>query len=52
MCAMKEVPLVPNDSRSSKSIKQFELEINLLGSLEHPNIVQHYTSDSQEGALS
>lgn len=48
MCAMKEVPLVPDDSRSLESIKQLEQEINLLSGLEHPNIVQYYGSETVE----
>jgi len=48
MCAMKEVPLVPDDSKSSESIKQLEQEINLLSGLEHPNIVQYYGSETVE----
>lgn len=48
MCAMKEVPLVPDDSRSSESIKQLEQEINLLSGLEHPNIVQYHGSETVE----
>lgn len=48
MCAMKEVPLVPDDSRSSESIKQLEQEINLLSQLEHPNIVQYHGSETVE----
>eukprot|EP01018_Ginkgo_biloba_P013852 Gb_04924 [translate_table: standard] len=45
MCAMKEVPLIPGDSKSSESIKQLEQEIDLLSRLKHPNIVQYYGSE-------
>lgn len=51
MCAMKEVPLVPDDSRSSESIKQLEQEINLLSRLEHPNIVQYFGSEILEDSF-
>ncbi|XP_057837743.2 mitogen-activated protein kinase kinase kinase 5 [Cryptomeria japonica] len=51
MCAMKEVPLIPDDPKSSESIKQLEQEINLLSQLKHPNIVQYYGSETLEDAF-
>lgn len=51
MCAMKEVPLITDDSKSSESIKQLEQEINLLSQLKHPNIVQYYGSETLEDAF-
>uniref|UniRef100_A0A0C9S3I4 mitogen-activated protein kinase kinase kinase n=1 Tax=Wollemia nobilis TaxID=56998 RepID=A0A0C9S3I4_9CONI len=51
MCAMKEVRLIPGDSKSTESIKQLEQEINLLSRLEHPNIVQYYGSETLEDAF-
>ncbi|KAH9298865.1 hypothetical protein KI387_030547, partial [Taxus chinensis] len=51
MCAMKEVPLIPDDSQSSESIKQLGQEINLLSRLKHHNIVQYYGSETLEDRL-
>uniref|UniRef100_A0A0C9QM28 mitogen-activated protein kinase kinase kinase n=1 Tax=Wollemia nobilis TaxID=56998 RepID=A0A0C9QM28_9CONI len=51
MCAMKEVPHIPDDSQSSESIKHLGQEINLLSQLKHPNIVQYYGSETLEDRL-
>ncbi|KDP38401.1 hypothetical protein JCGZ_04326 [Jatropha curcas] len=42
LCAMKEVDIIPDDSKSAECIKQLEQEIRLLQHLKHPNIVQYY----------
>lgn len=46
MCAMKEVTLFSDDSKSEESTKQLEQEIALLSRLHHPNIVQYYGSET------
>ncbi|KAK1405733.1 Protein kinase domain-containing protein [Heracleum sosnowskyi] len=45
MCAMKEVDVIPSDSKSAECIKQLEQEIRVLQQLDHPNIVQYLGSD-------
>ncbi|XP_015572286.2 mitogen-activated protein kinase kinase kinase 5 isoform X1 [Ricinus communis] len=45
LCAMKEVDIIPGDSKSVECIKQLEQEIRLLQHLEHPNIVQYYSCE-------
>ncbi|KAK3025229.1 hypothetical protein RJ639_044577, partial [Escallonia herrerae] len=47
-CAMKEVDIIPDDSKSTECIKQLEQEIKVLQNLEHPNIVQYYGSEVVE----
>ncbi|URE00847.1 hypothetical protein MUK42_21078 [Musa troglodytarum] len=42
MCAMKEVTLFMDDSKSKESAKHLRQEISLLSRLRHPNIVQYY----------
>ncbi|KAG9146267.1 hypothetical protein Leryth_007967 [Lithospermum erythrorhizon] len=45
MCAMKEVALVSDDSKSKESAKQLAQEISTLSRLRHRNIVQYYGSE-------
>ncbi|OIT03817.1 PREDICTED: mitogen-activated protein kinase kinase kinase YODA-like isoform X2 [Nicotiana attenuata] len=45
MCAMKEVTLFSDDSKSKESAKQLAQEVALLSRLRHPNIVQYYGSE-------
>ncbi|XP_009627909.1 mitogen-activated protein kinase kinase kinase YODA-like isoform X2 [Nicotiana tomentosiformis] len=45
MCAMKEVTLFTDDSKSKESAKQLAQEVALLSRLRHPNIVQYYGSE-------
>ncbi|KAL3813594.1 hypothetical protein ACJIZ3_014862 [Penstemon smallii] len=45
LCAMKEVEILPDDSKSAESIRQLEQEIKVLRHLKHPNIVQYYGSE-------
>ncbi|GAA0147972.1 non-receptor serine/threonine protein kinase [Lithospermum erythrorhizon] len=45
MCAMKEVTLFADDSKSKESAKQLAQEIAMLSRLRHPNIVQYYGSE-------
>ncbi|XP_027092103.1 mitogen-activated protein kinase kinase kinase 5-like isoform X1 [Coffea arabica] len=48
LCAMKEVDLVPDDSKAQECIKQLEQEIKVLRQFKHPNIVQYYGSGTIE----
>ncbi|XP_020580434.1 mitogen-activated protein kinase kinase kinase 3 [Phalaenopsis equestris] len=52
MCAIKEVPVISDDSNSKESLKQLNQEINLLCQLSHPNIVQYYGSELADDTLS
>ncbi|XP_073115869.1 mitogen-activated protein kinase kinase kinase 5 isoform X2 [Elaeis guineensis] len=45
LCAMKEVNIIPDDSKSAESLKQLEQEIKFLSQFKHPNIVQYYGSE-------
>ncbi|PIN16072.1 MEKK [Handroanthus impetiginosus] len=45
LCAMKEVEILPDDSKSAECIRQLEQEIKVLSRLKHPNIVQYYGSE-------
>ncbi|XVE94827.1 hypothetical protein REPUB_Repub02eG0043200 [Reevesia pubescens] len=45
LCAMKEVDIIPDDSKSLECIKQLEQEIRVLQHLKHRNIVQYYGSE-------
>ncbi|KAJ7565041.1 hypothetical protein O6H91_02G045400 [Diphasiastrum complanatum] len=49
-CAMKEV-LISDDPRSKESIRQLGQEIHMLSQLRHPNIVQHFGSETLEDRL-
>ncbi|KAL3514560.1 hypothetical protein ACH5RR_027277 [Cinchona calisaya] len=51
LCAMKEVDLVPDDSKALECIKQLEQEIKVLRQLKHPNIVQYYGSETIEDSF-
>ncbi|KAL0377748.1 UNVERIFIED_CONTAM: Mitogen-activated protein kinase kinase kinase [Sesamum radiatum] len=45
LCAMKEVEILPDDSKSAECMRQLEQEIKVLSHLKHPNIVQYYGSE-------
>ncbi|CAK9141903.1 unnamed protein product [Ilex paraguariensis] len=51
MCAMKEVTLFSDDSKSKESAQQLGQEISLLSRLRHPNIVQYYGSETVDDKL-
>ncbi|GLU05820.1 hypothetical protein SLE2022_228980 [Rubroshorea leprosula] len=51
MCAMKEVPLCPDDAKSRESAQQLGQEILVLSRLRHPNIVQYYGSETVDNKL-
>ncbi|KAL5210759.1 hypothetical protein ABZP36_006382 [Zizania latifolia] len=46
LCAMKEVNIIPDDSKSAESLKQLEQEIKFLSQFKHENIVQYYGSET------
>lgn len=48
LCALKEVDVIPDDSKSSECMRQLEQEIKVLRNLEHPNIVQYLGSEMVE----
>ncbi|XP_062212500.1 mitogen-activated protein kinase kinase kinase 5-like isoform X2 [Phragmites australis] len=48
LCAMKEVNIIPDDSKSAESLKQLEQEIKFLSQFKHENIVQYYGSETIE----
>ncbi|KAL4583629.1 hypothetical protein LXL04_008209 [Taraxacum kok-saghyz] len=48
LCAMKEVDIIPDDTKSAECIRQLEQEIRVLRTLEHPNIVQYLGSEMIE----
>lgn len=48
LCALKEVDVIPDDTKSSECIRQLEQEIKILRNLEHPNIVQYLGSEVVE----
>ncbi|CAI9752832.1 unnamed protein product [Fraxinus pennsylvanica] len=45
LCAMKEVEILPDDTKSAERMRQLEQEIEVLSNLKHPNIVQYYGSE-------
>ncbi|XP_011624929.1 mitogen-activated protein kinase kinase kinase YODA isoform X2 [Amborella trichopoda] len=51
MCAMKEVTLFSDDSKSKESVKQLAQEIALLSRLRHQNIVQYFGSETKDDKL-
>ncbi|XP_059661807.1 mitogen-activated protein kinase kinase kinase YODA-like isoform X2 [Cornus florida] len=51
MCAMKEVTLFLDDSKSKESAQQLVQEIALLSRLQHPNIVQYFGSETVDDKL-
>ncbi|KAG6480546.1 hypothetical protein ZIOFF_057130 [Zingiber officinale] len=51
LCAMKEVNIIPDDSRSAECLKQLEQEIQFLSQFKHPNIVQYYGSEMIQNQL-
>ncbi|KAL2902506.1 Mitogen-activated protein kinase kinase kinase YODA [Bienertia sinuspersici] len=51
MCAMKEVTLFSDDSKSKESAQQLEHEITLLSRLRHPNIVRYFGSEMVDEKL-
>uniref|UniRef100_A0A803LQF9 mitogen-activated protein kinase kinase kinase n=1 Tax=Chenopodium quinoa TaxID=63459 RepID=A0A803LQF9_CHEQI len=51
MCAMKEVTLFSDDSKSKESAQQLRQEITLLSHFRHPNIVQYFDSDMVDDKL-
>ncbi|PIN22258.1 MEKK [Handroanthus impetiginosus] len=51
MCAMKEVTLFADDTKSKESAKQLGQEISMLSRLRHPNIVQYYGSETVDDKL-
>ncbi|XP_076913656.1 mitogen-activated protein kinase kinase kinase YODA-like [Bidens hawaiensis] len=51
MCAMKEVTLCSDDSKSKESAQQLGQEVALLSRLRHPNIVQYYGSETVDDKL-
>ncbi|XP_074570784.1 uncharacterized protein LOC141827436 [Curcuma longa] len=51
LCAMKEVNIIPDDSRSAECLKQLEQEIKFLSQFKHLNIVQYYGSEMIEDQL-
>ncbi|XP_044980500.1 disease resistance protein RGA5-like isoform X3 [Hordeum vulgare subsp. vulgare] len=51
VCAVKEINIIPNDSRSTESLKQLDQEIKLLSQFKHENIVQYYGSETIKDQL-
>ncbi|KAL5747511.1 hypothetical protein ACOSP7_024513 [Xanthoceras sorbifolium] len=51
MCAMKEVALFSDDTKSKESAQQLGQEIALLSRLRHPNIVRYYGSETIDDRL-
>ncbi|KAL6634167.1 hypothetical protein ACP70R_026838 [Stipagrostis hirtigluma subsp. patula] len=51
-CAIKEVQVILDDSRSKEQLRQLNQEIDMLRQLSHQNIVQYYGSELSSEALS
>ncbi|XP_074264806.1 mitogen-activated protein kinase kinase kinase YODA-like [Silene latifolia] len=51
MCAMKEVTLFSDDTKSKECAQQLGQEVALLSRLRHPNILQYYGSEMVENNL-
>lgn len=51
MCAMKEVTLFSDDSKSKESALQLRQEVTLLSRLTHPNIVRYFGSEMVDDKL-
>ncbi|KAM3298912.1 hypothetical protein ACQJBY_040415 [Aegilops geniculata] len=52
MCAIKEVKLVADDSKSKECLRQLNQEMLLLNQLSHPNIVRYYGIELSSETLS
>ncbi|KAG2659055.1 hypothetical protein PVAP13_1KG336600 [Panicum virgatum] len=51
-CAIKEVQVILDDSKSKERLRQLNQEVDILRQLSHQNIVQYYGSELTDDALS
>ncbi|XP_066321820.1 mitogen-activated protein kinase kinase kinase 3-like isoform X4 [Miscanthus floridulus] len=51
-CAIKEVQVILDDSKSKERLRQLKQEVDMLRQLSHQNIVQYYGSELTDEALS
>ncbi|CAL4968834.1 unnamed protein product [Urochloa decumbens] len=51
-CAIKEVQVILDDSKSKERLRQLNQEVGILRQLSHQNIVQYYGSELTDEALS
>ncbi|CAN6278842.1 unnamed protein product [Urochloa humidicola] len=51
-CAIKEVQVILDDSKSKERLRQLNQEVDILRKLSHQNIVQYYGSELTDEALS
>ncbi|PWZ20797.1 Mitogen-activated protein kinase kinase kinase 3 [Zea mays] len=51
-CAIKEVQVILDDSKSKERLRQLNQEVDMLTQLTHQNIVQYYGSELTDEALS
>ncbi|CAN6244686.1 unnamed protein product [Urochloa humidicola] len=51
-CAIKEVQVILDDSKSKERLRQLNQEVDILRQLSHQNIVQYYGSELTDEALS